>query len=162
VSAGFANRCPWWSYQVARTRLIVGLITPHRIYLTIIKPVSEAVARSRAMLCMYENWKALVGCRWQPKKFCCQRQFHQLGTHYCALVVVHMLIFLALIALPSVDMAFQTQSSHVRYFFCVPNISHKAPFLSVVLMLSWRSMFCCHASCHELLDEWWCSLWIHW
>jgi hypothetical protein len=34
VSAGFANRCPWWSYQVARTRLIVGLITPHRIYLS--------------------------------------------------------------------------------------------------------------------------------
>jgi hypothetical protein len=38
---------------VARTRLIVGLITPHRIYLTIMKPVREAKARSRAMLCMY-------------------------------------------------------------------------------------------------------------
>jgi hypothetical protein len=49
VSAGFANRCPWWSYQVARIRLIVGLITPHRIYLTIMKPVREAKARSRAM-----------------------------------------------------------------------------------------------------------------
>jgi hypothetical protein len=53
VSAGFADRCPWWSYQVARTRLIVGLITPHRIYLTIMKPVREAKARSRSMLCMY-------------------------------------------------------------------------------------------------------------
>jgi hypothetical protein len=53
VSAGFANRCPWWSYQVARTRLIVGLITPYCIYLTIMKPVREAKARSRAMLCMY-------------------------------------------------------------------------------------------------------------
>jgi hypothetical protein len=31
----------------------VGLITPHRIYLTIMKPVREAKARSRAMLCMY-------------------------------------------------------------------------------------------------------------
>jgi hypothetical protein len=38
---------------VARTRLIVGLITPHRIYLIIMKPVREAKARSRAVLCMY-------------------------------------------------------------------------------------------------------------
>jgi hypothetical protein len=53
VSAGFANRCPGWSYQVARTRLIVGLITPHRIYLNNRKPVREAKARSRAILCMY-------------------------------------------------------------------------------------------------------------
>jgi hypothetical protein len=36
---------------VARTRLIVGLITPDRIYLSIMKPVREAKARSRAMLC---------------------------------------------------------------------------------------------------------------
>jgi hypothetical protein len=50
-----SNRCPWWSYQVARTRLIVGLITPHGIYLTIMKPVREAKARSRAMLCMYPD-----------------------------------------------------------------------------------------------------------
>jgi hypothetical protein len=32
---------------VARTRLIVGLITPHRIYLPITKPVREA----KAVLC---------------------------------------------------------------------------------------------------------------
>jgi hypothetical protein len=51
VSAGFANRCPWWSYQVARTKLIVELITPSRMYLTIRKPIREAKARSRAMLC---------------------------------------------------------------------------------------------------------------
>jgi hypothetical protein len=38
---------------VARNRLIVGLITPHLIYLTIMKPEREAKARSRAMLCMY-------------------------------------------------------------------------------------------------------------
>jgi hypothetical protein len=38
---------------VARIRLIVRLITPRRIYLTIMKPVREAKARSRAMLCMY-------------------------------------------------------------------------------------------------------------
>jgi hypothetical protein len=38
---------------VARIRLIVRLITPHRIYPTIKKPVREAKARSRAMLCMY-------------------------------------------------------------------------------------------------------------
>jgi hypothetical protein len=50
VSAGFAYRCPWWSYQVARTRLIVGLITPQRIYLTIMNPVRETKARSRAVV----------------------------------------------------------------------------------------------------------------
>jgi hypothetical protein len=33
---------------VARNRLIVGLITPHRKNLTIMKPVREAKARSRA------------------------------------------------------------------------------------------------------------------
>jgi hypothetical protein len=38
---------------VARSRLIVGLITPHRIYLIIMRPVREAKARPRAMLCMY-------------------------------------------------------------------------------------------------------------
>jgi hypothetical protein len=38
---------------VARTRLIVGLITPHRIFPTIRKPVREAKGRSRAILCMY-------------------------------------------------------------------------------------------------------------
>jgi hypothetical protein len=31
----------------------VGLITPHHVYLTIMKPAREAKARSRAMLCMY-------------------------------------------------------------------------------------------------------------
>jgi hypothetical protein len=31
----------------------VGLITPHRMYLTIMKPEREAKTRSRAMLCMY-------------------------------------------------------------------------------------------------------------
>jgi hypothetical protein len=36
---------------MARTRLIAGLITTHRKNLTIMKPVREAKARSRAMLC---------------------------------------------------------------------------------------------------------------
>jgi hypothetical protein len=31
----------------------VGMITSHHIYLTIRKPIREAKARSRAMLCMY-------------------------------------------------------------------------------------------------------------
>jgi hypothetical protein len=57
VSAGFAARCPWWSYQVARIRLIVGLITPHRIYLTIMKPVKEAKARSRAVVPLQKKKK---------------------------------------------------------------------------------------------------------
>jgi hypothetical protein len=35
---------------VARTRLIVGLITPHRIFPTIKKAVREAKARSRAVV----------------------------------------------------------------------------------------------------------------
>jgi hypothetical protein len=35
---------------VARTRLIVGLITPHHIYLTIMKPIREAKARFRAVV----------------------------------------------------------------------------------------------------------------
>jgi hypothetical protein len=60
MSAGFANRCPWWSYQVARTRLIVGLITPHLIYLTIMKPVREAKARSRAVVPLKKKKKKYV------------------------------------------------------------------------------------------------------
>jgi hypothetical protein len=43
------------SGEVARTRLIVGLITPHRIYLTIMKPVREAKARSRAVVPLKKN-----------------------------------------------------------------------------------------------------------
>jgi hypothetical protein len=54
----FATRCllalltdvPGCRIRVARTRLIVGLITPHRSYLTIIKPVREAKVRSRAVV----------------------------------------------------------------------------------------------------------------
>jgi hypothetical protein len=42
---------------VATTRLIVGLITPHRIHQTTMKPVSEAKARSRAMLCVYVTFE---------------------------------------------------------------------------------------------------------
>jgi hypothetical protein len=36
--------------RVPRTRLIVGLITPHLTYLTIMKPVREAKARCRAVV----------------------------------------------------------------------------------------------------------------
>jgi hypothetical protein len=54
-AAGFANRCPWWSRQVARTRLIMGLITSHCIYVTIMKPVKEAKARSRAVVPLKKN-----------------------------------------------------------------------------------------------------------
>jgi hypothetical protein len=47
--------------------VIVGLITPHLIYLTIMKSVREAKARSRAMLCMYVvrecQVKILYSCR---------------------------------------------------------------------------------------------------
>jgi hypothetical protein len=57
-STCFATRCllalltdvPGGCIRVARTRLIVGLITPHRTYLTIMKPVREAKARSRAVV----------------------------------------------------------------------------------------------------------------
>jgi hypothetical protein len=38
-------------------RLIVGLITPHRIYLTIMKPVWEAKARSRAVVSLKKKKK---------------------------------------------------------------------------------------------------------
>jgi hypothetical protein len=43
---------------VARTRLIVGLITPHRIYLSIMKPVREAKAQSRAVVSLKKKKKS--------------------------------------------------------------------------------------------------------
>jgi hypothetical protein len=55
---------PGGHIRVARTRLIVGLITPHRIYLTIMKPVKEAKAQSRAVVPLkkdivkYVNYKS--------------------------------------------------------------------------------------------------------
>jgi hypothetical protein len=54
----FATRCllalltdvPGGRIKVTGTRLIVGLITPHRTYLTIMKPVREVKARFRAVV----------------------------------------------------------------------------------------------------------------
>jgi hypothetical protein len=54
----FATRClpalltdvPGGRIEVTRTMLIVGLITPHRTYLTIKKPVREAKARFRTVV----------------------------------------------------------------------------------------------------------------
>jgi hypothetical protein len=37
MSAGFANRCCGGRIRMTRSRLIVGLITSHRTYLTITK-----------------------------------------------------------------------------------------------------------------------------
>jgi hypothetical protein len=44
---------------VARIRLIVGLITPHRIYLTIMKPVRKTKARFRAVVPLMMNVRIL-------------------------------------------------------------------------------------------------------
>jgi hypothetical protein len=54
----FATRCllalltdvPGGRIKVTRIRLIVGLIIPHRTYLTLMKPVREAKARFRAVV----------------------------------------------------------------------------------------------------------------
>jgi hypothetical protein len=48
VSAGFVTDVPGGHIRVARTRLILGLITPYCIYITIMKLVKESKARSRA------------------------------------------------------------------------------------------------------------------
>jgi hypothetical protein len=51
---------PGGRIRVARIRLIVGLITPYRIYLTIMKPIREAKARSRALVPLKKKKKKYI------------------------------------------------------------------------------------------------------